>query len=63
MTEAGRRSRSTGRVATTIAMAPVLSLSPFHRDCMPRIDDEFVREFVPWAIRALTAAWLLALAL
>jgi hypothetical protein len=30
---------------------------------MPRIDDEFVREFVPWAIRALTAAWLLALAL
>lgn len=30
---------------------------------MSRIDDDFVREFVPWAIRALTCVWLLATAM
>jgi hypothetical protein len=30
---------------------------------MRRFDDDFMQEFAPWAIRALTCAWLLWTAL
>ncbi len=27
-----------------------------------RLDDDFVREFIPWAIRTLTCVWFLIVA-
>jgi len=29
---------------------------------MRRYDDDFMRDFVPWAIRAVTALWILGAA-